>query len=115
MFLSGKGQKIQHWIMLIPMPTDIDAASYVQVFLSSSQKLCKKQHIHSAYKSAVVQITQHLGFINYISEDENYWYVIDNAVQKDVIIRSCACLSEVLLDFIIKEVISLMFGVGKTF
>ena len=112
-FLSGKGQKVQHWIMLIPMPIDIDAASYVQEFLSSFQKLCKKQYIRSAYKSAVVQITQHLGFINHISEDGNYWYVIDNAVQKDVIIRSCTCLSEVLLDFTIKEVISLMFGVGK--
>ena len=51
--------------------------------------------------------------INAISEDGNYWNVIDNAVQKDIIIKSSCCLSEVLLDFTIKEVVSLMFGVNK--
>lgn len=112
-FQSGKGQKIQHWIMLVPMPSDIDATCYVQEFLSSFQVLCKKPFIRSAYKSGVVGITQHPGLINQISEDGNYWYILDNAGQKDVIIKANSCLSEVLLDQQIKEVVSKMLGTNN--
>ena len=112
-FQSMKGQKIQHWILLVPMPADIHFSSYIQEFLFSFQSLCKKTFIRSAYKSGVTAITQHPRMINAISEDGNYWTVIDNAVQKDVIINSSCCLSEVLLDFTIKEVVSLMFGLKK--
>ena len=51
--------------------------------------------------------------INAIAQDGNYWNVIDSAAQKDIIIQSKGCLSEVLMDFTIKEVVSLMFGLKK--
>ena len=51
--------------------------------------------------------------INAIAQDGNYWNFIDNAAQKDIIIQSKGCLSEVLMDFTIKEVVLMMFGLKK--
>ena len=31
-FQSVKGQKIQHWILLVPMPADIDFMNYIKKF-----------------------------------------------------------------------------------
>ena len=36
-FQSVKGQEIQHWILLVPMPADVDFTSFIQDFLSSFQ------------------------------------------------------------------------------
>ena len=112
-FKTAKGQNIQHWIMLVPMPADIDSSEYIPAFLSKFQALCKKPFIRSAYKSGVIAITQHHGLVTQISEEGNYWNVLDNAAQKDIIYKSNNCLSEVLLDNTIKEVVSLMFGEKK--
>ena len=112
-FKSGKGQNIQHWIMLVPMPSDIDYSEYIPLFLSKFQALYQKPYIKSAYKSGVSGITLNLGLINQLSEEGNYWQVLDNANQKEVIFLSCKSLSEVLLDYTIKEVVSIMFGVEK--
>ena len=99
--------------MLVPMPANTDSTSYVKPFLSELQNLCKDLIIRDLYKHGVEGITQHPGLMNQISEDGNYWYVLDNAGLKDVIIKSCACLSEILIDSTIKEVVFLMLGVNK--
>src|SRR5687767_6561076 len=52
-FVTQKGQNIQHWILLVPMPADIDPAEYIPQFLSCFQHLCNKLFIRSAYKSGV--------------------------------------------------------------
>lgn len=95
------------------MPAEIDSSEYIPQFIASFQALCKKAFIKSAYKSGVAGITKHQGLISQISEDGNYWHVIDNAVQHDIIKKPNTCLSEVLLDYTIKEVVSLIFGVKK--
>ena len=112
-FKTGKGQNIQHWIMLVPMPADIDFFEYIPAFISQFQALSKKPYIRSAYKTGVVAITQHYGLMNQISEEGAYWNVIDNAGQKEIIYKANDCLSEVLLDYTIREVVSLMFDVKK--
>ena len=56
-------------------------------------------------------ITTHPGFMSQISEEGNYWKVLEDATGKEVISQSCQSLAEVLMDFTIKEVISTMFGV----
>ena len=114
-FKSPKGQNIQHWIMLVPMPADIEPSKYIPKFISKFQDLCKKPFIRSAYKTGAVNITQHFGLISQVSEDGNYWSVMDITTQKDFIIQPNYCLSEVLQDYTIKEVVSLMFGVNKDF
>src|SRR5687767_6825215 len=105
-FLSGKGQNIQHWILLVPMPDDIDPAEYIPQFLSYFQRLCNKPFIRSAYKSGVEAFTSHPGLLSQILEDGTYWHVIDNVSQKDVIFTPSNCLSEVFLDSVIKVVVS---------
>ena len=112
-FRSGKGVDIQHWIMLVPMPADIDYSEYIHLFIGSFQHLCKKQFIRSAYKSGVQGFTSHHGLLSQVSEDGSYWHAIDNAFQKDVIFKYNTCLKEVLLDSVIKDVVSLIFGVKK--
>ena len=67
----------------------------------------------SAYKSGVSVISEHLAMLNQVSEEGNYWKVLDDAAEKEIMSQSFHCLSEVLLDFTIKEVISQMFGVKK--
>lgn len=111
--VSGKGQKIQHWIMLIPMPADVDSENYIQEYLSTFLELCKKDHIRSAYKSGVEAFTKHPKLMEQISEDGNYWYIMDNALKNDVIFRTCKCLSEVLLDFTIQKVVRELFGMNN--
>lgn len=112
-FLSSGKQNIQHWIMLVPMPIDIDSFEYISLFIAKFQSLCQKTFIKSAYKSGVIPITKHQGLITQISEDGNYWHVINNASEKDFIQECHTCLSEVLLDYTIKEVVSLAFDVKK--
>ena len=112
-FKSGKGQLIQHWIMLVPMPPDIQPSNYIMDFIGTFESLCKKPFIKSAYKTGVESITKHQGLIDQLSEDGAYWSVIDNTSQKDIIFKSMNNLSEVLMDAAIKEVVHLMFGVSK--
>ena len=114
-FVSVKGQKIQHWILLVPMPADVDFTGYVKEFVSWFHQLCKKPYVRSAYKSGVEAISTYPGKIDAISEDGNYWIVIDTTAQKDFTIQSNFCLSEVLQDYTIKEDVSLMFGLNKDF
>ena len=97
------------------MPADGDFMDYITKFLSCFHQLCKKPFFKLAYKSGAEAITTHAGLINATSDDGNYWSVIDNTTQKDFIVQTNFCLSEVLQDFTIKEVVSLMFGVNKDF
>ena len=60
-FMSVKGQNIQHWIMLVPMPADIDSFEHIPQFITSFQALCKKAFLKSTYKNGVIAITQHYG------------------------------------------------------
>ena len=112
-FKSGNGKNIQHWILLVPMPIDIDTSEYISLFIAKFQSLCKKAYVKSAYKSGVMEISHYPGMITQVSEDGNYWHVIHNAGQKDIIKKCHTCLSEVLMDYTIKEVVSLMFDVKK--
>ena len=98
--------------MLVPMPVDIHLSDYIQTFILKFQDLCKKLYICSAYKSGVSGITQHTGMLNQISQDGNYWNIVENAVQNNIIFKSANCLSEFLLDKTINRVVSLMFGVN---
>ena len=102
---------IQHWIMLVPMPLDGDYMEYIPRFISQFQELWKKPYIRLAYKNGVEGITQHSGLINQISEDGNYWDVLDKAVEKDINHISNECLSEVVLDDTIEDIVSSTFGV----
>src|SRR5687767_8914777 len=112
-FMSGKGQNIQRWILLVPMPADVDPAEYIPQFLCCFQCLCNKTFIRSAYKSGAEVFTTHHGLLTQISDDGAYWHVIDNASQKDTITKSNNCLSEVILGSVIKDVVCAMFGVTK--
>ena len=85
MFKSGNNKAIQHWIMLVPMPADIDPYEYIPKFLSEFQALCKKSYIRSAYKSGVAGFITHSGLLSHISEDGTYWTDFEGAVQKDII------------------------------
>jgi hypothetical protein len=49
--------------------------------------------------------------LNQISQDGNYWNIVENVVQNNIIFKSVNCLSGVLLDKTINDVVSLMFGV----
>ena len=50
--------------------------------------------------------------LNQISQDRNYWNVLDNAVQNDIVFKYFNCLSEFLLDQTIRDVVMSMFGLG---
>ena len=95
------------------MPADRDSSEYIPEFIVKFHALCKKPFIKFAYKSGVQAFSQHPGLMTQISDDGNYWYVIENAVQKDVIFKSNNCLSEVLKDNTIKAIVPLMFGVEE--
>ena len=110
-FKSAKGQLIQHWIMLVPMPLDKDYLEYIPQFIFQFQELWSQPYIRAAYKNGVKGITQHSGLINQISEDGNYWDILDKAVQKDIIHTPIKCLSEVLLNDVIDDVVDSIFGV----
>ena len=71
-FKSAKGQSIQHWILLVPMPVEIDISEYIPLFISKFQALCKKPFIRLAYKSGVEVITKHNVLITQISQEGNY-------------------------------------------
>ena len=58
-------------------------------------------------------ITKHQGMLNQLSEEGVYWNVIENTSQKNIIFKSLKNLSEVLMDAAIREVVQLMFDVGK--
>ena len=112
-FKSGKGQLIQHWIMVIPIPADIESTKYIPDFIGNFQQLCKQSFIRSAYKTGVETITQHQGMINQLSEEGSYCNVLDNAAEKEIIFKSFNCLSEFLMDKAIGDVVHLMFGVNR--
>jgi len=113
MFKSARNQSIQHWIMLVPIPSEMNHPKYIAQFLSKFQVLYKKPFIQSAYKCGAEAITTHEGLLNQVSEKGYYWHVLDNATEKEIISQSLQCLSEVLMDFTIKEIIHNMFGVQK--
>jgi hypothetical protein len=112
-FKSAKNKNIQHWIMLVPMPTDVDYSEYIPLFLSKFQDLYKQPYIQLAYKSGVEGIITNTTLLTQVSEDGNYWTILDNANEKEIIFKTSHSLSEVLTDYYIKEVVSTMFGVGK--
>ncbi len=73
----------------------------------------KKPYIQSAYKSGVAGNITNTTLLTQVSEDGNYWTILDNANEKEIIFKTSHSLSEVLTDYYIKEVVSTMFGVGK--
>ena len=111
--MSARGKFYQHWIMLVPMPCDEEFSDYIPEFLSQFQSLYKLAYIQSAYKSGVQGFSKHDGMMNQVEENGNYWKILDNATGKETLSESCQCLSEVLLDSTIREVVSIMFGVTK--
>ena len=48
-----------------------------------------------------------------VSEDGNYWTILNDATQEEVLCHTCGALSDVLTDHFIKEVVSKMLGVVK--
>jgi hypothetical protein len=110
-FQTAKGQFIQHWIMLVPMPLDGDNLEYIPQFILQFQELWRNPYVRLSYKNGIEGITQHSGLINQISNDGNYWDVLDKAVQKYINYISNECLSEVLLNDTIDVVVSSIFGV----
>ena len=112
-FTTAKGQIIQHWIMLIPMPAEIDASEYIPLFISEFTSLSKKAFIRSAYHYQVSNISSHQGLLNQIDANGSYWNIIDKASHNDVITQENNSLSEVLMNSTIKEVISTGLGVSK--
>jgi hypothetical protein len=112
-FRTAKGQSIQHWIILVPMPADIDTSEYIPLFISEFTSLSKKAYIKSAYHYQVSNISKHPGLLNQIDSNGSYWNIIDKACHNDVITQHYNSLSEVLLNSTIKEVISIGLGVSK--
>lgn len=112
-FKSYGGKNIQHWILLIPMPADIDSSEYIQIFISELAALAKKTMIRDAYHFQVSTYSKHHGLLNQISANGNYWILFDQACHKDVITYNYKCLSEVLTTLTIKEVVSKGLGVSK--
>ena len=112
-FKSAKGQSIQHWIMLVPMPADIDPSEFIPLFISEFTALSKKGFIRSAYHCQVSNITKHSGLLAQISATGSYWNIIEKACHKDVIKQHNNCLSEVLLNSTIKEVVSKGLRISK--
>lgn len=112
-FKTAKGQNIQHWIMLVPMPANIDSSEYIPTFIAKFQALCRQLYIRSAYQSGVKVITQHQGLINQISEQGSYWNAINSATGNNIVFQHNTSLSQVLLDQTIKDIVSFMFGVKK--
>jgi hypothetical protein len=112
-FKSVKGQNIQHWILLAPMPGDIDSSEYIPEFISKFQALCKRPYIRSAYKTGVEAITKHSGLVSQITQEGIYWNVLDNAIQGDIIFQYNISLSEVLMDSTITDIVSIIFGLKK--
>ena len=95
------------------MPTDENYSIYIPQFLQEFQDLCKKTYIKSAYKSGVSAIIKHDGMSAQVSEDGNYWTILNDATKEEVLCQTCGALSDVLTDYTIREVVSKMFGVMK--
>ena len=112
-FKIATGFLIQNWIILVPMPVNADCKKYISDFINSFEDLCKNVYIRSAYKSGVSGITTHSGLLNQVSEEGNYWNVIQSAAKKDIVFHSCSCLSDVLMDYTINHIIYLIFGERK--
>lgn len=112
-FKSAKGQSIQHWIMLIPMPADMDTSEYIPLFISEFTSLSKKAYIRSAYHYQVSNISKHPALLNQIDANGSYWNIIDKACHKEVITQHSNSLSEVLMNSTIKDVISIGLKVSK--
>ena len=112
-FKTSNNKYIQQWILMVPMPIELEYFKYIPKFLSQFQSLCKMPLIQSGYKSGVAGFSHYPGLMNQLSENGSYWQVLDNAIEKDIIIEECHCLAEVLMDNTIKEVVSRMFHVKK--
>ena len=112
-FKSAKEQSIQHWIILIPMPADIDTSKYIPLVISEFTSLSKKAFIRSAYHYQVSNHSSHPGLLNQIDANGSYWNIIDKASHNDVITQHYNSLSEVLMNATIREVISIGLGVSK--
>src|SRR5687768_14735118 len=95
------------------MLTDTSYLHYILQFLKEFLALCRTPYIKSAYKSGVSTVTTSQPLMIQVSEDGSYWQVLENVTQKEVIFQTCHCLSEVFLDFTIKEVVFNPIGVKR--
>ena len=111
--MFGSQKTIQYWIMLVRMPADMEYTEYVPIFLHHLQALSKRADIRLAYKSGVTIISKFAAMLNQVSDDGQYWNVLCDATEKEVIFQSFHSLSEVLMDATIREVVSRTFGVKK--
>ena len=57
-FKTAAGKPIQHWIMLVPMPSETTYSQYIPHFLREFQALYQMDVIKSAYKCCVNAYTQ---------------------------------------------------------
>ena len=112
-FPTASGLNIQHWIMLVPMPADIDTSEYIPIFISELTSLSKKAFFKSAYHYHVSNSTKHQGLLAQVDKNGSYWNIIDKASQNDIITQQFNCLSEVLLNGNIRDVVSKGFGLSK--
>ena len=112
-FETAKGQNIQHWIMLVPMPADIDSSEYIPTFIAKFQALCRQLYIRSAYQTGVKVITQHPGLMNQISDKGSYWIAINSATENNIVFQHNTSLSQVLMDQTIKDIVPIMFSEKK--
>ena len=51
--------------------------------------------------------------ISQVSEDGDYWKVLDDVTEKEIISQSCHSLAEILMENTIKQVVPTMFGIEK--
>ena len=112
-FQTASHQTIQHWFMLVPMPADIDDNEYITNFIKQFHKICQRPDIRSAYHEGVSGISTHSGMLNQVDDQGYYWTVVESAAEREIITKHCACLSEVLMDFTIREIVRNMFGINK--
>ena len=96
-------------LIRIPHDTNMDYDEHIEWFLTWFQDLYKKPYIQLAYKSGVAGITAHAALMTQFFEKRDYWDVLAAATEKEVISQSFDSLFEVLMDFTIKELISIMF------
>ena len=93
------------------MPTDTSYKEYIPKFLQEFQALIHLYHIKSAYCAGVNEITTSTAMVNQVSNEGNYWKVLENATQEKVATHSCKSLSEILLKSTINILAYNMFGV----
>ena len=80
------------------MPIGTSYTQHIQQFLQEFHTFFKMPYIRTAYKSGVSGITTNDAMMNQVSEDGNYWNVLENATCEERTFQSCESLAVVLRD-----------------